>query len=141
MPAVDYAIICDHVRVEGALAHMIAGGIDTIFAPAVPTAQSVGVCVRLTFTRAECGRPHRLELIFQNADGGRLAHITATAVPGYPEGLPPGWPVGLVVGLNLGLPLPEYGVYSLELLVDDQSLKSMPMRVVPMVSAAGQPSE
>jgi hypothetical protein len=90
---------------------------DTIAAPTVPTGQNVGLLLRLTFTRNECDRPHRLEAIFQDIDGERLATIQAVITPEWNEDLPVGWPAGFLWGLNFGLPLPRYSVYAMELLV------------------------
>jgi hypothetical protein len=37
MPELDFAFMCDYARAEGALAHVIAAGIDTVQLPATPT--------------------------------------------------------------------------------------------------------
>jgi hypothetical protein len=48
------------------------------------------------------------------------------------EAFPPaGWKAYALLPLNIGVPLPHYGVYSLELLVDGQMKKSVPLRVTP----------
>jgi hypothetical protein len=90
VPEVDYALIGDYVRAEGGVAHVIGAGIDTVYAPQVPIGQNLGLLARFTFTRNECGRPHRIEIIFQDADGERLAQLVAPVEPEYPEGLPHG---------------------------------------------------
>lgn len=40
MPTLDYALLCDYVRVEGGVAHVIAAGIDTIWKEEVPSGQN-----------------------------------------------------------------------------------------------------
>lgn len=130
MPNLDYAVIADFVRAEGGVAHGLGLGIDTVTAPAVPTGHNIGLLARFTFSRHECGRPHRLELIFQDIDGERLAEINATVEPEWVEGQPTGWPTGVLVGINFGVPLPNLGIYSLEMLLNDNLVKSMPLRVV-----------
>jgi hypothetical protein len=137
VPELDYALLCDYVRTEGGVAHAIAAGLDTIIAPSVPTGQNVGLLLRLTFTRNECGRPHRLEVIFQDIDGERLAGIQAVITPEWAEGLPVGWPTGLLWGVNVGLPLPRYGVYALELLLNDANVDTLNLRVVPLDEPSG----
>jgi hypothetical protein len=140
VPQVEYALLGDFVRAEQGIAHMIGAGIDTVHAAQVPTGHNIGLLSRITFTRNECGRPHRIEIIFQDADGQRLAQIDASVSPEYRENLPPGWPVGVLMGFNIGLPLPNYGVYSFEILVNDTSHKSIALRVAPPPDAAETPS-
>ncbi len=131
MPELDYALLADYVRAEGGIAHIIAAGIDTVATPEVPAGRNVGLLVRLTFTRNECGRPHRLELIFQDIDGERLAAVQGVVTPEWNEDLPVGWPVGFLWTLNIGIPLPQYGLYAFELLVNDASVETINLRVIP----------
>jgi hypothetical protein len=113
---------------------VIAAGIDSINAPQVPTGQNVGLLMRVLFSRNECDRPHRIEIIFQDADGSRLLQVSGIVTPRWNEDLPPGWRPGTLFAINLGLPLPAYGEYSLELMLDDQELKTIPLRVVSVAS-------
>jgi hypothetical protein len=129
VPELDYALISDYVRAEGALAHVIGAGIDTIYAPQVPAGQNIGLLIRLTFARSECGRAHRVEVFFQDEDGQRLAELNGTVTPEWIDD-PPGGRVGLGLTFNIGVPLPQYGNYSFELLVNDTLMKSIPLRVV-----------
>lgn len=110
---------------------MIAAGIDHIYTPSVPSARNVGIAVRVALTRAECDHPHDVELIFQGQDGQRLLAINGAFQASYAEDLPPGWPAYGAISFNLALPLPEYGIYSLELLIDHQAKKSIGVQVIP----------
>lgn len=129
MPALDYAFICDHVRVEGGVAHALAVGIDAIYASEVPAGQNLGLLMRITFTQGECGRPHRIEVFFRDTDGADLAKIEGEALPQWQDDLPVGWPVGSLIGLNFGVPLPSYGTYAFEILINDSHAKSLDLRV------------
>jgi len=104
---------------------------DTIYAPSMPWGQNIGLVARFTFTRNESGRPHRLEVIVQDTDGATTAKIEGTVGAEWMEDLPPGWPVGALVALNFGIPLPNYGLYSVEILLNDSSVKSLNLRVIP----------
>ena len=104
-------------------------GPDTVMAAQVPTGQNLGILIRLGFARSECDRPHRLEIIFHDEDGQRLAHLNAVAEPRWPEDQPPGWTVGVLSAINIGVPLPNFGLYSFEVLVNDNLVKSIPLRV------------
>jgi hypothetical protein len=130
VPELDYALLCDYVRAEGGIAHVISAGIDTVQAPDVPAGQNLGLLMRIGFARTECGRQHRVEVIFQDADGERLAEITGVLKPEWQPGVPPGWKVGALMGLNFGVPLPRFGLYSVEVLVNDSQVKSIPLRVL-----------
>lgn len=131
MPDLDFALLCDYVRAESGVAHVIAGGVDTVFASEVPTTHQVGILLRLRFTRNECGRAHWVEVVFQDTDGESLTHITGSLTPEPSADLPPGWRTGAIMGLNVTVTLPSYGLYTFEVLVNDSSVKSLDFRVVP----------
>ncbi|HEX5496109.1 MAG TPA: hypothetical protein VFX70_16190 [Mycobacteriales bacterium] len=131
MPEVDFMVVCDYVRADAGGMHMIAAGVDRIQPSSVPYVQNLGVATRLALTRAECDVPHHIRLIFQDQDGKRILDVTATIAPKYPDDLPVGWRVKAGVALNVGVPLPDYGLYAFELLVDGQSRKSIEMVVAP----------
>jgi hypothetical protein len=132
LPELDYALLCDYVRAEGGVAHVIAAGVDTVTLLQVPGAANLGLLVRLTFTRGECDKPHRLEAILADTDGEPVARINGVITPTWQQGMPPGWKTGAMLGLNFAVILPKYGVYSLDILVNDDSKKDIPLRVVPM---------
>lgn len=136
MPDLDYALLADYVRAEVGIAHVVAAGIDTINAEEVPTGRNVGLLFRVRFTRNECDRPHRIEIIFQDIDGKRLAVLSSVVTPQWIEDQPVGWRTGLIAGFNIGLPLPHYGVYAFEILIDDVHKKTLDLRVVPIQTPA-----
>jgi len=130
MPRLDYALLGDYVRAEGGIAHVISAGIDTVRAAQVPAGQNIGLLLRLAFTRSECGRPHRLEVLFQDIDGERLAELNGTMTPEWREHLPAGWDTSVLMGVNMAIPLPRYGLYAFEILVNDTHMKTVQLRVV-----------
>ncbi len=138
MPDLDYAILCDYVREDqtGGVQHIIAAGIDTVHVAEVPTGVNFGVALRVMFTRSECDRPHRLELIVQDEDGERLATVDGHVVPTWPgPDHPAHWKVGTAAALNLGVVVPRFGVYAIDVLMNDTELRSLPFRV----KQGGQP--
>jgi hypothetical protein len=133
MPQLDFMIVADYVRAEGALLHMIAAGVDTIYTPVVPALHRMGVGIRLTMTPAEAEHHHQIEIILMDEDGARIAQINGGFAPpddGLPM-LPPGVRPSIAIPFNMNVPLPSYGRYSLELLVDGNSLKSIDLTVSP----------
>jgi len=131
MPELDYAYLCDFVRLEGGLVHVIGGGIDTLYLSQVPAVANLGLVVRITFTRTECGRPHRIEAILADTDGENVVSLQGTPTLTWAEGLPTGWRQGAFLALNFGLPMPKYGLYTFDILINDNHAKSIDLRVVP----------
>lgn len=130
MPDLKYAILADHVRIENGLGFIIGAGIQWAVHPDVPAGQNVGLMLSVAYTRAECDRPHSIEVLFQDEDGEKLLEATATSTPTWDSNLPAGWSKTIPFGLNLGIPLPRHGLYSFEILIDDRSVDSMPFRVI-----------
>jgi len=130
VPELDYALLAEYVRIEGGVAHVLSAGIDTIIAPTVPTGENIGLLFRLGFTRQECDRPHRVEILFQDEDGVRHAQISTVVTPVWTEGKPIHWREGAIGGLNFGIPLPRYGLYSFEVMVNDENRKTLNLRVI-----------
>lgn len=131
MAELDFLIISDYVRAENGVLHMIAGGFDTISASAVPAVRNIGIGLSLKLPRGEIAEHHTLRLIFHDADGARIAEVGAD-LPARSDvtDVPPERKVGYVAALNMCLPLPAYGDYSLELLVDGNREKEIPIHVV-----------
>lgn len=138
MPELDFAVLADRVSTEaGGVGYVMRGGVDTVTAQAIPAVQFLGLLFRVGFTRVECGRPHRLELVFQGEDGERLMQASSVLQPAWNQDLPAHWLLSLLGGLNFPLPLPRYGLYSFELLINDSNYKTIPLRVVPGPEATG----
>lgn len=130
VPTLDFAVIADYVRSDGGVAHVLGGGFDTIHAPSVPVGRNIGIWARVLVARTECDREHDFEVIVQTEDGERVAEVAASFATEWPEGHPVAWPVGMGIALNLGVPLPRFGLYGVEILVNDNQLKSIPLRVI-----------
>lgn len=135
MPELDYAILCDYVRAEGGAAHIIAASIDTLRTQELPHGFNLAIAARVLFSRQECGRPHRLEFIVQDQDGRRLGNLTGTIEPEWSDDLPTHWKAPSVLPLRFGMGFEHEGIYSIEVLLNDSLVKSIPFRVVLLPSA------
>lgn len=91
MPELDLALIADYVHAEGGVANVMRGCIDTVTAPEVPTGRNIGFLFRVKFSRSECGRPHRIEVLVQDEDGERLTHVQTVVTPEWDDTLPAHW--------------------------------------------------
>lgn len=131
MLQLDYALLCDYVRAEGGLAHVIAAGIDTIYRAEVPTVANFGFLARFTFTSDDIGQDHQVELRLNDQAGQEVAHVTGSPSLRTVEGLPEGWPYGGIMAINFGVPFPSHGPYTLTVLVDGTPVRTINLRVVP----------
>jgi hypothetical protein len=129
MPELDFALLCDYVRAEQGVAHVIAGGIDTITVEELPAGQNMGLWARVLLARSECGRPHRLEVILQGADGERFAELSGPIQRDWQDAYPPGAKVGVALAFNIGLTFPAAGMYSFDILINDTLAKSIPLYI------------
>jgi hypothetical protein len=132
MPELDFMVVADYVRQDGGVLQMVGAGFDAMYVPAVPTARQIGIGLRLLVDVAEAQQPHQVELIYQDADGRRLAEVTGTVGPASADQPmpPPGRSFGVPMAFNLLLPVPDYGDYSLDLAVDGEPVKSITLTVV-----------
>jgi hypothetical protein len=130
MLQLDYALLCDYVRAETGLAHVIAAGIDTVYRPEVPSVANLGLLARVTFTDDDIGHDHQLEIRLVDHQGQQVARITGAPPLEPVQGLPEGWAYGGIVAINFGVPLPTYGPYALTLTLDGTPVKIINFRVV-----------
>ena len=138
MLQLDYALLCDYVRVEqGGLAHVIAAGVDTIYRPEVPAVANLGLLVRVTFTDDDLGQDHQFELRLEDQEGQQVAQFTGTPPLSPIAGLPEGWAYGGVFAINFGVPLPTHGPYRFTILLDGTLAKTINLRVVPPETTNG----
>ena len=138
MLQLDYALLCDYVRAEGGIAHVIAAGIDTINRPEVPSVANFGLFARVTFTDEDLDQPHQFEVGLHDQGGEEIAHVTGARQLRAVEGLPEGWAYGAVLALNFGVPLPRFGTYTITILLDGEPVKTINLRVVQAEDTTGQ---
>ena len=144
MPELDFMIVADYVRTDAGVLHMVGAGFDTVRMPAVPGLLTAGIGLRILLDVAEARDPHPFTLIFQNADGARLAEVTGVVGPVAEDAPqpPPGRPYGVVLALNTRLPVPVYGDYSLDFILDDRPVKTITLTAVASLPAApGAPGD
>ena len=134
---VDSAILADFVQENHGKLYITGGGIDTLFANAVPVRHpSLGIAFRLTLSPAELGRSHQLEVLLVNADGGRLATVTAKIQADRPPQGTTGWPVSVPLAINFAnIEFPTLGDYQFDLMVNNSSINSIRFRVVQVPTA------
>ena len=128
MPDLDFAILCEAARVADNLLFIHSAGWDTLSGP-IGIAYPVTVALRLLLTRAECGRLHKLEILVHGEDGELLTKTDLGITAAAPASdVPAGWPIPVMASIRFPVLFRRYGLYSIEILFGNSSLKSLPLR-------------
>lgn len=133
MPNLEFAFLSDAAEAEpGRKFYVLGGGIDSIGGPAFPLVHPhMSLVMRFLVHPTELGRPHHLEVRLVDADGAELAKIegdiqtSGSSVPGREVS------VNMVINMaNTRFEKP--GDYSLDIVMNNQYQKSLPLRVAEM---------
>jgi hypothetical protein len=121
---VEAFAICDAVTHQGGKINLI-GLFDEVFGPAAPIPVNCGIAGRIRLDENELGRK-TVTLRLRHADGTD-AFLASTEIETVNELKPNG-----LYAIQFALPvpnliLPQFGRYTLELLVNDEVLQSLPL--------------
>jgi len=130
MPQLDFAFLADAAEAEpGRKFYVLGGGVDSIGAQAFPVVHPhLALLIRLLVHPMEAERPHTLEIRMIDSDGGELAKLegsfSATS----------GAQFGSEIPMNISLAMQNTrferpGDYSIEILINNQHMKSLPLRL------------
>jgi hypothetical protein len=128
----DWAILSDFAEVSAqGLFYNLGGGWDTGNRSEFPAPFGGALSIRVLYDRLEVSRPHTIEIHFVDVDGNAI--VPAMIVTAQGGQIPPGWPVGwdipLMFVVNMhSVMVPRPGNYALNILIDGQHLKNMPLR-------------
>lgn len=120
---------------------VIVGTIDTIAAPELPIViPQCALAMRLCITPEDSGE-HQFSVNIIDADGNSLDEnmpITAEMPIDLPDEVP-FLTRNLILNLQ-GLKFPEDGIYSVDMLLDDELIQRVPLRVL-KIDENGEPEE
>jgi len=126
---IQACLICDSASdYQGKLC--VLGAFDRIVAPQMPAKHPhSAVVVRVRFERSEEGK-HPFRLMMIDADGQAIGpkiegEVNVAFAPGH-ESIT----MNLILGMN-GLPLPRYGTYQFDFVLDGRQVATAPLYVVP----------
>lgn len=139
MPQLDFAFIADAAEAEpGRKIYVVGGGIDSIAAPAFPVVHPMmSLVMRIAVHHTETERAHALEIRLIDADGGQLATISGQFQVGPPLP-PPGRQIAINRVVNFfGTRFERPGDYSIEILINGQHMKSLPLHLHVMAPPPG----
>lgn len=131
----DFAFLADAAEVAGGKLYAIGGAFDTIWVSTVPaTYPKLALVMRLFFTPAEVGKKHKVEINVLEEDGKRIATVGGDLEIKQNPSLPKGWKHSFLTVLNFAnLKFEKFGSYSIEIAVNNFSVKSISLRVAERV--------
>ncbi|MBI3292954.1 MAG: hypothetical protein HYZ73_09155 [Elusimicrobia bacterium] len=129
---VEFALLADFVQAtsDGKLT-VVGGNIDTLWAGTEPIQHPVlGFAVKFLLSPAEVGRVHEVEILLINDDGVRITRIPGSLQTQRPEQGLRGRRPGALLTMNFhSLQFPRFGNYQFDIMVNNTSLKQVPLRV------------
>lgn len=129
MPKLEFAFLADAAEAEpGKKFYVLGGGVDSIGAAAFPVVHPhLALLIRVMIHPIESERAHTLEIRLIDDDGHELARMEGNF---QAAGGPPGREMPMNISLALSnIRFEKQGDYSIELLLDNQHVKSLPLRV------------
>ena len=129
---VDFAFLADSAEAVNGKIYVIGGAIDTVWAKQVPLLHPhLTFVLKLIFDVAEIGRKHKLEIQIMDEDCIIIANVGGDIeIPAKNPNIPKGWQQSSIAVLNFqNLNFSKFGSYSFNILVNNSSLKSIPLRL------------
>jgi hypothetical protein len=131
MPTLDFAFLADAAEAEpGRKFYVLGGGIDSIGAQEFPIVHPhLALVMRVMVHPSEVDRPHAMEIRLMDSDGGELAKLEGQFSAAAGGGVA-GREIPMNMVLNFMNTRFEFGGdYSIEILINNQHMKSLPLRV------------
>lgn len=131
MPALDFAFLADaaEANAHSRKFYVLGGGFDSIGAATFPAVHpQLSLVARILVHPTEADRSHTLEIKLMDADGGIIANIEGNFAAGAPS--QPGRELAVPLVINIAnVQFERPGDYSVEILINNQHMKSLPLRV------------
>ncbi|MGZ4121424.1 MAG: DUF6941 family protein [Actinomycetota bacterium] len=131
MPQLDFAFLADAAEAEpGRKFYVLGGGVDSIGAHAFPVVHAhLALLIRLLVHPTEAERPHTMEIRLIDSDGGELVKLEGN-FSAQAGGVQSGRELPMNVSLQLANTRFERpGDYSIEIMINNQHMKSLPLRL------------
>lgn len=130
MPTVDFAFLADSAEAEpGRKFYVLGGGIDSINARTFPAVHPhMSLVLRVLVHPMEAEDEHQIEIRLIDSDGGELARINGNlSARGTPQ-------TGRDIAMNMVINMVNTrferpGDYSLEIMIDGDHQRSVPLRL------------
>jgi hypothetical protein len=127
---IEYALLADHVRQEGGLAHILAANINTLVVEEVPAPWNLGILIVVRQEDEQPGDTSAIRILFRTESGTELVQIDATLTLNPSPDHPDDWPRFAMFALNFGIVVPEHGNYAFDLSIDGATQRTLNVRVI-----------
>ncbi len=131
----DWALLANAAESPpNGLVYILGAGIDTLWREQFPAPFGGAMVLRVLTSRIESERQHKVEVHCSDEDGNAI--LQQPVVVGLPPRTfhgdhPHGWDLAANIVINLSaVPIPKPGLYSFEILIDDQQVRTLPFRAV-----------
>jgi len=132
---IDWALLANAAESPpNGLVYILGAGIDTLWREQFPAPFGGAMVLRVLTSRIESERQHKVEVHCSDEDGNAV--LQQPVVVGLPPRTvhgdhPHGWDLAANIVINLSaVPIPKPGLYSFEILIDDQQVRTLPFRAV-----------
>ncbi|MBI4064191.1 MAG: hypothetical protein HY401_07820 [Elusimicrobia bacterium] len=128
----DFAFLADAAEVTNGKLYVIGGAFDTLCVRELPASwPRLTLVMRFLLTPAESGRPHALEIIVLDEDGKKIVNLSSSLNVERPPNMLSGTKQSVPIALNFfNARFDKKGSYSIEILVNGTSLKSIPLKIL-----------
>ncbi|OGR93610.1 MAG: hypothetical protein A2992_09560 [Elusimicrobia bacterium RIFCSPLOWO2_01_FULL_59_12] len=128
----DFAFLADAADVAMGKLFVMGGAFDTIHVAGFPaTHPALAVVLRLLLKPHDLDRKHQLEIQLLDADGRKIASAPGELSVAKSPDSPSGWKQPFLLPLRfLNTPFQKAGHYSIEILINGELAKTIPLRVM-----------
>jgi hypothetical protein len=135
-----YALLADYAQVEGGKVFIFGGGITVLWRPGFPAPMAVTVVLSVAYNNLEAGSRRKLRLQINDADGQGVAPPLEAefTLPPRAANVPASVPLesAFAVSIAPNIPIiPAEGNYVVELMIDDNHVRSLPFAALRAPSA------
>jgi len=129
MARVDWAIPCRYAEENAGLATIVGAGIDRLHVSELPGQVGVLIALRIVLREDELGHEHEIAFTLYDPTMAEVAHLDGHFSAEAHPAKEPGWETGMITPTAHNFAVTEYGTYSLEVLIDGHSEKTIPLLI------------
>ncbi|HET7419680.1 MAG TPA: hypothetical protein VFL27_04820 [Candidatus Dormibacteraeota bacterium] len=135
----DWALLANAAEAPpNGLVYILGAGFDTLIRDHYPTPFGGVIVIRVLTTRIETERPHKIEVHCTDEDGKAIlpkAIVLNLPARQVPAEYPHGWDLAASIVINMQtVPIERPGFYNVEIIIDDQQVRTLPFRAVKAAS-------
>ncbi len=131
----DFAFLADAATIDAGKLNVIGGSIDTLWAKKTPVVHPyMTLVIKFILAADEVEKSHKLEVFAMDSDGKRVFSTAGEFIPSRVQSLETWKPQGHLMAMNLiNTRFEKFGDYSIEIVVDGLSVKSLPLRITEQI--------